>query len=138
MIERYFAHLRPDVVTMDALRWTNAATMKRAIDFSLLDPHYRRFYEDIDRTCGKLPHDARAVLYRFFIDEIHQVSPSTRISLCGETRKMWDLFGPKLGMNPKNYVCNCGPTSVPGNPLLSPVGYDGVLSGQDRKECVGD
>lgn len=138
MIERYFAHLRPDVVTMDVLRWANAATMKHAIDFSLLNPHYRRFYEGIDRTGGKLPHDARAEIHRFFIDEIHQVSPSTRISLCGETRKMWDLFGHKLGMNPKNYVCNCGPTSVPGNPLLSPVGYDGELSGQDRKECVGD
>lgn len=55
-------------------------------------------------------------------DEIHRVSPSTRISLCVETREMWGLFGHKLGMSPKNFVCNCGPTSVPGNPLLSPVG----------------
>lgn len=134
MIERCFAHLRPDVVTMDVLHWhrANAATMKRAIDFSLLDPHYRRLYEDIDRTGGKLPHDARAEIHQFYIDEIHRVSPSTRISLCAETRKMWDSFGHKLGMSPKNFVCNCGPTSVPGNPLLSPVGYGGELSGQRR------
>lgn len=122
MIERCFSHLRPDLVTMNVLGWTDASTMRRAIDFSLLDSHYRRFYEDIDRTRGKLPHDDRAMLYRFFIDEIHRVSPLTRISLCAETRKMWDLFEETLGLSPKNFVCNCGPTSVPGNPLLSPVG----------------
>ena len=129
MIERCFAYLRPDLVTMNVLGWRNITTMKRALDFSLLDSHYQKLYEEIDQTQpssyshpNTLPHDARAEIHRFFIDEIHRVSPSTRISLCAETRKMWDLFGHKLGMNPKNYVCNCGPTSVPGNPLLSPVG----------------
>lgn len=129
MIERCFAYLRPDLVTMNVLGWRNVATMKRALDFSLLDPHYQNLYGEIDRTqpnsCSHpntLPHDARAEIHRFFIDEIHRVSPSTRISLCAETRKMWDLFEDTLGMSPKNFVCNCGPTSVPGNPLLSPVG----------------
>ena len=135
MIERCFTYLRPDLVTMNVLGWRNVATMKRALDFSLLDPHYRRLYEDIDRTGGKLPHDARAVLYQFFIDGIHRVSPSTRVSLCGESRKIWDLFGHKLGMSPKNFVCNCGSTSVPGNPLLSPVGY-AYRNKQSRLESI--
>ena len=64
------------------------------------------------------PHALRAMIYRFFIDEIRKHSPNQRVAICMETPEMWDEFGEELGMNPTDYVCCCGPASVPGNALL--------------------
>ncbi len=41
-----------------------------------------------------------------------------RVSLCNETTEIWGELGPRLGMTPEDYICGCGPTSVPGNPLF--------------------
>ena len=65
------------------------------------------------------PDDLRARVYRFFIEKIKSLSPRTRIAICGETPEMWEKLRPELGMTPENYVCACGPDSVPGNPLFS-------------------
>jgi len=64
------------------------------------------------------PDALRARVYRFFIERIKRLSPSTRIALCGETPEMWEELRAELGMTPENYVCACGPDSVPGNPLF--------------------
>ena len=68
------------------------------------------------------PHEARARVYRFFLAEVRRRSPGTRVALCGETPEMWDELGDELGMSPDRYVCACGPTSVPGTPLLPAIG----------------
>ena len=41
------------------------------------------------------------------------------MSICNETTQMWDDIGETLAMTPEDYVCGCGPTSVPGNPIFA-------------------
>ena len=130
-IRRYLARIRPDVITLDVLGWMRAQTMVECLDVQGFDPAYRAYVEDLvrrgDPERGKpycphgkqfFSHELRSEIYRFFIDEIRRHNPNQRIALCMETPEMWDAYGGELGMTPADYVCCCGPTSVPGHPLL--------------------
>jgi hypothetical protein len=39
------------------------------------------------------------------------------VSVCHGTPATWDALGALTGMTPENYICNCGPTSTPGDPV---------------------
>lgn len=132
MLETYLASVRPDVLTMDMFKWIEPRRVRGMFDVSLWDEEYLQYVdryaamEPQQRPKGILPngkqvfpHEARAKVYRFFIETIRRLSPSTRVALCGETPEMWAELGPELGMEPSNYVCACGPTSTPGHPLLA-------------------
>jgi len=135
MLDELFAAAEIDLVTMDMFKWIEPRRVGDIFDVSLWDPE---FLAHIDRYAamepgqrprpilpnGKqvFPHDARLGVYRFFLDEIRTRSPGTRVALCGETPEMWHALGPTLGMTPDHYVCACGPTAVPGNPLLPTIG----------------
>ncbi|MBM4084195.1 MAG: hypothetical protein FJ272_05345 [Planctomycetes bacterium] len=131
MVELLFSLVKPDLVSMDVLAWMDAAKMRGAMDVSLFDDDYLRYVEEMDAAGaakrakpfwpeGKqfFSHELRARIYRFMLDEIRRVSPSTRVAICMETPEMWADFGPELGMKPEDYACCCGPTSVPGHPML--------------------
>lgn len=62
----------------------------------------------------------------FLITEIQRRSPETVVALCLETPEMWRVFGERIGQNPDDYVCNCGPQCTPGARL-----YDEIV-GDDR------
>jgi hypothetical protein len=66
---------------------------------------------------GPLPHEARAEIIRFFIEEIRSVNPKVPVGLCLESYEMWQQFGPELGMRAERYLCNCGPQCTPGTAL---------------------
>ena len=124
MIEKLFANVKPDLLTMDVLGWMSAKQMERAIDTSLFDSEYRELVEKMAQegivNSGKqiFPHEARLKVYRFFIEEIRRVSEKTPIAICMETPEMWEEISDELGMRKDNCVCCCGPTSVPGHPML--------------------
>lgn len=109
-------------IIFNRFRWIDDQDMARLKETY---PNLRGYYFLGDGaftfTNGKqlFPHEARARVYRFFIERIKELSPTTRIALCGETPDMWDELRSELGMDPGDYVCACGPTSVPGNPLFS-------------------
>ncbi|MEW6355004.1 MAG: spore photoproduct lyase family protein [Planctomycetota bacterium] len=130
-IREYLARVKPDVVTLDILGWMDAKMMEGCFDVETFDPEFREYARGVisegnakrDKPyypAGKqfFSHELRSKIYRFFIDEIRKCRPDQRISICMETPEMWQDYGPELGMSPENYVCCCGPTSVPGNPLL--------------------
>ena len=125
MIQRVLARVKPEVISVDIIGWMNPDQMKDAIDMDLFDPDYvaaldRRIAEGFKRD-GKhvFPHEMRADILRFVIEEIKRVRPEQAVSLCMETTDMWRELGGMTGMEPDSYVCCCGPTSVPGNPLMS-------------------
>ena len=70
-------------------------------------------------SCGPFPHEVREGIYRFFIEKIREVSPGTPVVTCLETPEMWSALGAELGMDPENYICCCGPSSTPENPLFA-------------------
>jgi spore photoproduct lyase len=131
MIAEYLAKVRPDVITMDTLGLLGYDRLCGCFDVELLDPVYveacREIYE-ADEHPGKpywpagkqmFPHDLRLAVLRHYVDEIRRYDSEVPISFCDETPEMWAGFTrDELGHGPENYVCTCGPTSVPGNPLL--------------------
>ena len=131
MIAEYLAKVRPDVITMDTLALLGYDRLCGCFDMELLDPVYvdacRELYE-ADQHPGKpywpagkqmFPHDLRLDILRFYVDEIRRHDQGVPISFCDETPEMWAEFTrEELGHGPGNYVCTCGPTSVPGNRLL--------------------
>jgi spore photoproduct lyase len=126
MIEALFASVTPEVVTFEPIRYLSYDAIRASIDPDLLDPE---FLEGMKTTLGtkhpggsEIPDPLRLKMYRFIIDEIERVSPKTPYALCREERKTWEALASDFarhGMDPDKYVCNCGPTSAPGNPLLA-------------------
>ena len=125
LVERLLARTSPEIISVDVVGWMHPDQMKDALDIALFDEAYAATVERLARegvrTNGKhlFPHEMRAELLRFVIGEITRRRPEQRVSLCMETTRMWRELGPLTGMTPTNYVCCCGPTSVPGNPLLA-------------------
>lgn len=131
MLDEYLGDLAPDVLTLDMVKHIEPRDVRGTFDLSFWDPefvaHIDRFVkmQDTERPFdvvpnGKqlFPHDARATVYRFLARHIRRMRPDTRIALCGETPEMWAELAAELAMTPEEYVCACGPTSVPGNPLF--------------------
>jgi spore photoproduct lyase len=125
MMERLFAAVKPDLITMDVLGWMSARQIKNSMDISLFDDEYRQLVEDMAAegvlNDGKqiFPHSARARIYRFFIEEMRRISKETPVSICMETEEMWQELSGELEMTRDNYACCCGPKSVPGHPMLA-------------------
>lgn len=127
LMERIFARTRPDVMSLCPFGWMTATDFERRVPFDLLDPDFAaviRAAEPFLTARGynagnaqPIPHDARLVLLDHMIDDIQRLSPETTIALCLETPEMWARLGPKIGQRPGEYVCNCGPTSTPGDAL---------------------
>jgi len=127
MMERLFSQVNPDLITMDVLGWMNARQIVNSMDMSLFDDEYRAVIEKLAEenaiNHGKqiIPHELRLKVYRFFIEELRRISPDTPFSICMETPEMWDELRDDIGMSENNYVCCCGPESVPGHPKLKEI-----------------
>ncbi|MBM3789632.1 MAG: hypothetical protein FJW35_04675 [Acidobacteria bacterium] len=122
MLEKLFAAVHPENMVMEMLTWSRdtVAQTKEMLDVSLCDPEVIRLMEKreaeglvIDEM-RPFPDEFRAEVYSYYIDEIRRISPDCRVSLCRETKAMWDIFGTKLGMTANRFVCSCGPFCVPG------------------------
>lgn len=130
MIRELLSATRPDVITMDLLAHLPGDKLAQCIDVGLLDPEWLAAHQAIYARehpgrpyspAGKqiFPHELRAELYRHMVDRIRELDAEVPISFCNETPAVWHEFTrEELGHGPEDYVCTCGPTSVPGNPLL--------------------
>lgn len=131
MLTQFLTAVEPDVLTMDTLKWTEPARVWAMFDKHLWDEQYSGYvdcyaamrpedrpYPILPNGKQLFPHEARVAMYRVFIDRIRELAPKARIAFCGETPEIWAEFKDEVGMTPADYVCACGPTSVPGNPLF--------------------
>jgi len=132
MLSDLLGKVFPDVITIDTLKWTEPTRVWRMFDKSLWDDEYagyvdqyaamppqERPYPILPNGKQLFPHEARVRMYGLLIERIQRLSPRTRIAFCGETPEIWAEFADQVGMTPDNYVCACGPTSVPGHALFS-------------------
>jgi hypothetical protein len=120
-VEMLFERTRPDVISLCCFMWMDVDDMKnrlaKVIDH--LDPDFLKLAEE---NRGKMdnpktqpfPDEVRAEIYSHYLAEIRKHDPSIPVSLSTESWQMWKEFAPKLGMNATDYVCGCGPQSVPG------------------------
>jgi hypothetical protein len=125
LIELLFSRVQPEVISLQTLsRFPEYEMLPRTIDLDLLDPTFVQAAWDArdemtGRAYGPLPHEKRAEMYRFLIDEIQRVSPQTPHSICLESPEMWQELGPLMGQSPEAYPCCCGGLCTPGQPVMS-------------------
>jgi len=124
LFEMLLRDARPDLVTLELLGWFDFEDLSKLIPREMFDPDcYRAAEEAQEQMRGQrnspFPHSVHREMYEFCIDQVRRLSPRTPVGLCHGTPQMWDELGAKMGMTPEDYVCNCGPTSVPGNPLMT-------------------
>ena len=132
LIKLIFARTQPDVISLCSFGWMDVEQARSCMNFALLDPAYVAAMESAApflKARGfafgggcPIPHDARAHLFKFLIDEIRKYSKTVPISLCLETPEMWELFRRELGLTANfdgqsSYYCNCGPMCTPEHPL---------------------
>ena len=136
LIARIFERTKPDVISLCPFGWMDLETARSVLDFDLLDPEFVAAMESAApflKARGfefgggtPIPHDARAHMLKFLIDEIRKHSRTIPVSLCLETLEMWALFERELGMpaHPEKtatYYCNCGPLCTPEHPYAKGV-----------------
>ncbi len=114
-----FGRTNPDIVTLCCFMWMDIEDMVRRLGEDLLDPDFVKAARDArEETKGTrtqpFPIAQRAEIYDHYLSEIRRWNPDVPVSLSTENFEMWKLFGPKLGFTATNYVCGCGPESVPG------------------------
>ena len=130
LVHDLLSRATPDVLTIDILGWMNPERIGDILDTSLLDPRFldemRRFHAPgppgpayYPTSKHIFPHALRREVYDHVIERCRAENPLVPVSLCNETREMWAELGPTLGMTPEEYICGCGPTSVPGHPLFA-------------------
>jgi hypothetical protein len=125
LIRRVFEVTEPDLVTFETLRYLDYNAVCESLDPDLLDPEMldaMRAIQGQPVAFGcEIPDDFRLGVYRFIIDELEAAGPNTPYALCREQRSTWETYAANFarhGQTPDRYVCNCGPTSSPGHPLL--------------------
>jgi len=127
LIELMFRRTRPDVISLCMFGWMDAETAAQCLDFGLLDEKYVPAIAGAapflkGKRYGPLPHEARAEIHSFLIEELRRRSPDTPIALCLETPAMWAELRDAIRQDPDNYVCVCGPMCAPGHPRLAATG----------------
>lgn len=124
MIKLVFERSRPDNISLFTLAWMTHADLLALADRELLDPWALSEAEQAApemaaQKVGPFPHHVRQAIYEFAIDEIRRHDRDIPITLSTESGEMWRELGPKLGAEPSNYVCGCGPQATPWRRRLS-------------------
>ena len=125
MIRLLFRDVRPDVVTIETIRFLDSEAMSRDFDLSLLDEGFVAAMKEAQgqphaQGC-EVPDDWRKRAYRFFFDELARAGCEAPVAFCREKRDLWLHFADdfaRYGQHPDAYICNCGPTSAPATAAL--------------------
>jgi spore photoproduct lyase len=119
MLEKLFAAVQPDNLSMETLFFRNTEELKSMFDEELLDPDFVRLMEEheaehgIDDPYKSIPEPFRIEIYEHYAAEVKRLSPQTPISLCAESATAWEHMAPLLGQTPYDFICNCGPACIP-------------------------
>lgn len=139
MLSRLFEEVRPDLITMEPLRFCTYETLQRDFPAGSIDARFMQAMADIPANAegwekSEFPEDCRLEMYRLVLDEVARRSPQTPVALCREKRRVWDALESdfrRMGQSPDDYVCNCGPTSAGSDERLGKRGTPYCFS--DRK-----
>ncbi len=117
-VEMAFERTRPDVISLCVYMWQDVDDMVTRLGEDLLDPACLQAARDerdsVEDTRAKpFPARIRAEIYDHYLTEIRKHDKDIPVSLSTENFAMWKTFAPKLGMTATDYVCGCGPQSVP-------------------------
>lgn len=124
MLELLYASIQPDNLSMEMVFFDSVAEMDETLGLENIDPAFVAAAREAEAEAGDAwPRDAHGAkpfpfqvkeeVYRHLISESKRLSPSTPVTLCAETLRMWEGLGGLTGYNPWDYPCNCGPHCTP-------------------------
>ncbi len=119
-IEKIFALTNPDVISLCCFMWMDVSEMKKRLKnvLDLLEPEFLKMAEqhpEPENPCTQpFPEEVRFQIYQYYLKEIRRHNPDIPVSLSTESWQMWSRLGQSLGFTATDYVCGCGPMSVPG------------------------
>jgi len=139
-VQMVFERTKPDIISLCVFMWMDVDEMTRRIGADLLDPDCLRAAREerdaVENTTAKpFPPRIRAEIYEHYLREIRKWDSDIPVSLSTENFSMWKTLGPALGATATNYVCGCGPQSVPGarklacHPFRVAVRHDEGIAG---------
>ena len=125
MLEKLYAAVQPENLSMEMVFFTSVSEMDRTLGLANLDPAFVAAAEKAEVEAGDkwprdrhgerpFPFEVKEPVYRHFLAESKRLSPSTPVTLCAETHRMWTALADLLDHKPWDYVCNCGPHCIPG------------------------
>ena len=126
MLRRLFEETRPDLLTIEPLRFCTREQLLSDFPDELIDPEFMEGMACIpadaeDWEKSEFPEEYRIRMYRVVLDEVARLAPRVPVALCREKRRVWDALAAdfaRMGQYPDDYVCNCGPASVGSDPRL--------------------
>lgn len=123
-VEMALTRTKPDVLSLCCFMWMEVSDMKRRLakhemDAECMAAAEAAVEETKDTVTKPFPEEVRAGIYGHYLNEIRKWDPEVPVSLSTESWAMWRRFRDKLGMTALNYVCGCGPNSVPHRKRLS-------------------
>ncbi len=126
IIEQALTLSTPESIGFCVIMWMNYDDLLQKIDPDLLDQDFleaaRGAKEEMkDVRTGPFPHQVRAEIYHYLINEARRWDKDVLLYISTESREMWDELKDELGQNPAAYICGCSSVAVPGRKLaLSP------------------
>lgn len=122
IIEQMFKYTKPEVVGFCVLMWMNMELFKKIFDPVIFDSAYVTAMEESSEQMknaktGPFPHNVRAEIYKFFIEQVRRWDKSVPLFISTESREMWDELKDLLGAPPSQFKCGCGPICIPGPKL---------------------
>ena len=157
MLEHLYARVQPDNISIETVFFDSVAEMDDTLGLENLDPAFVAAAKETEAKAGPkwptgvhgqrpFPFEVKEQIYRHLISESRRISPTTPVTLCAETQRMWNALSDLLEWKPWDYICNCGPHCTPHLRRLATVeGPDaarvekaraegGIAVGQPRKE----
>ena len=157
MLEHLYARVQPDNISIETVFFDSVAEMDDILGLENLDPAFVAAAKETEAKAGPkwptgvhgqrpFPFEVKEQIYRHLISESRRISPTTPVTLCAETQRMWNALSDLLEWKPWDYICNCGPHCTPHLRRLAAVeGPDavrvekaraegGIAVGQPRKE----
>jgi len=127
LVAQLLAETRPESIGLCMVAWMPAAELEAIIDPAWLDPDCLAAMRDAAEEMagvrpGPFPHEVRAEIYGYYLEQIRRHDPDVPVFLCTESLAMWAEFEDRLGVDAGHYACGCGPQSPPGVERLAWVG----------------
>ena len=127
-IEQALERTQPESIGFCLYIWNSFESMETTLGLEHLDPECVQAARDSADTmkgvrAGPFPHDTRAEIYRFFIEQVRRWDKDVLLYISTETREMWDELKDELGQDPMCYVCACSSVAVPGGKLALSPGF---------------
>ncbi len=122
IIERTCELTTPESIGFCVIMWNTIDSLAARIDLDLLDQEYVQAARDAAEemegvVTGPFPHDVRAEIYHYLIEQVRRWDKEVPLYISTESREMWDEMTDALGQRPESFFCGCTPVGLPGRKL---------------------